>query len=423
MEYIHRIADKVLADALGRIGAVVIEGPRYCGKTTTARQVAKSEIRFDDPTLRVNYRNLASVDLNILLDGNVPRLIDEWQDIPQIWDAVKYEVDNREGHGQFILTGSVIPPDKSQILHSGVGRMTKIRMWPMSLFESGESTGEVSLGSLFDGDYSVRGVNHLTSGDIAYLICRGGWPGSIGETESNALNIARDYHTMLVDSDMSLVDNVTRSAQRVESVLRSYSRHVCTQAKITYIHKDIIANDTSSLSEDTVYSYINALKNLYVIKDIRAWNPIIRSSASVRTADTRNFCDPSFATTSLGVTPDILKYDFRAFGLLFESMCMRDLSIYAQSMDAEVYHYRDSNNLECDAVVQTRDGRWGAIEIKLGSGEQIDTAAANLIKFSNSIDTSKMRGPSFLMVLSGTAPVASNRDDGVKVVPLGCLRD
>lgn len=421
MKYLDRIADKVLNDALNRIGAVVIEGPRYCGKTTTARQKCKSEIRLDNPETRKNFIALASVDLGLLLEGEAPRLIDEWQDIPQLWEAVKYEVDNREKHGQFILTGSITPPDINQIYHSGVGRITKIKMKTMSLFESGESSGEVSLSSLFD-DTPIHGLNHLTARDLAYLICRGGWPASVGENEENALGQVRDYYSMLVESDMSRAGNVARNPVRVQSVIRSYSRHIGTQAKVTQILKDLIANDSTSVSEDTIYSYIDALKKLYVVEEVPAWNPILRSSVSIRTANTKNFSDPSIAAAALGMAPDTLLYDFRAFGLLFKSMCIRDLSIYAQFLDGNVFHYRDSNDLECDAVVQMRDGRWGAIEIKLGSDDQIDVAAKNLNKFKNLIDTEKMPGPSFLMVLSGTAPMAYKRPDGVYVVPLGCLK-
>lgn len=421
-KYMPRVADKVLRDALDCMGAVVVQGPRWCGKTTTARQIAKSEIRLDDPGTRANYEAMADVSARLLLRGDTPRLIDEWQDIPQIWDAVRHEVDDRGERGQFILTGSVTPPDKSQIRHSGVGRMTKIRMDTMSLFESGESTGEVSLGSLFGDTPSVEGANPLGVGDIAYLICRGGWPASVGMPERDALRVAKDYHGMLVETDMRRPGGVSRNPRRVEAVLRSYSRHICTQARFREIHRDVLANDSETLSEETLNSYVTALDELFVLKEIPAWCPAIRSKATVRTTRTRNFSDPSFAAASLNVTPDVLLGDFETFGLFFESMCMRDLSAYAQYLDADVFHYRDSNGLECDAVVRTGDGRWGAIEIKLGANEQVNAAAANLLKFGETVDTEKMTPPAFLAVLSGTAPYAYRRKDGVYVIPLGCLR-
>ncbi|MCD8200551.1 MAG: ATP-binding protein [Clostridia bacterium] len=421
-KYYPRIADKVLESALARIGAVVVYGPRWCGKTTTVGQMTKSEICFDDPQHAEDCRIAASTCADILLEGETPRLIDEWQEIPAIWDVVRHEVDNRDRYGQFVLAGSVKPRDTSQIFHSGVGRIIKVGMGTMTLYESGESTGEVSLSSLFEKDPAVRAVNRLTVKDLAYLVCRGGWPKTVGEPESEALKDVKDYLAVLAESDMSRADNVGRNPDRAGSLLRSYSRHVGTQAKNTLIYRDVVTNEASALSANSVISYIEALKKLFVVNEIPAWNPHTRSGAVVRTANTRNFCDPSIATASLNIAPDTLLSDFRTFVRLFKSLCLRDLSVYAHRMDADVYHYKDSYNTECDAVIQTRDGRWGAVEIRLGCGEQVNEATANLLKFKSIIDTKDIPSPSFLMVLSGTAQYGYKREDGVFVVPVGCLK-
>ncbi|MCD8200569.1 MAG: DUF4143 domain-containing protein [Clostridia bacterium] len=420
-EYIPRIADKLLADAVESKGAVLVEGPKWCGKTTTSLQLAKSSIRMDDPVLSDRYIDLFYLNPSNILNGDVPRLIDEWQILPKIWDAVRYEVDDRGKFGQFILTGSSVPADLSQLLHTGTGRIKKLRMNTMTLYESGESSGVVSLGGLFDAPETISGQNNLTSDDLAYLICRGGWPGALGITSQVALTQAYDYFDAVVSSDVSRVDGVSRDPDRARNIMRAYSRYICSQAKYTKIWSDVREIETSTLVEEVVYSYINALKNIFVIDEIPIWNPNIRSRASIRSTHVRNFCDPSVAVAALGVTPGILKNDNVTFGILFESMCMRDLKVYAQYLGGTLYHYRDSNDLECDAVIVLPDGRWGAIEVKLGINH-IDEGADNLKKFVKTVNTEAMKDPSFLMVMSGTDRFAYRRPDGVYVVPAGCLR-
>ncbi|MCD8201620.1 MAG: DUF4143 domain-containing protein [Clostridia bacterium] len=420
-EYLPRIADRLLADAMEAKGAVLIEGPKWCGKTTTASQAAKSVIHMDDPIMGANYVDMFYLDPSNILGGEVPHLIDEWQLVPKIWDAVRYEVDRRGEFNQFILTGSSVPPDLSQLIHSGAGRITKVKMKTMTLYESKDSSGVVSLESLFDTPEKISGQNELTVGDLAFLICRGGWPQAVGQTEKVALRQAYDYYNVIMESDISRVDNVSRNPNRMKAIMRSYSRNIGSQIKYAGIASDVRAVDSMSLSNETVYSYIEALKNIFVIDEIPAWNPNIRSKSAIRTTCVRNFCDQSIAVAALKVTPDILKNDLPTFGLLFESMCLRDLGIYAQYLGGDLYRYRDSSDLECDAVIVLPDGRWGAAEIKLGINH-IDEAAENLKKFRKTINTERMKEPSFLMVLSGTVQFAYRRSDGVYVVPIGCLR-
>ena len=422
--YKPRLADKTLQRKLKGKGAVLIQGPKWCGKTTTAEQMAKSILYMSKP--EDIKSNLIAADINPskLLEGDIPRLIDEWQIAPKLWDAVRFEVDHRKGMGQFILTGSAVPPDDDEIFHTGTGRFAWIKMRPMSLFESGESSGEISLKAMFDQPEQILAENKIDDIDkLAFLICRGGWPGAIDMEDEIALDQAFDYYDAVVSTDISRVDNVKRDSERAKRLMKSYARHQGTQTAYTVLRDDILANDAENLTEDTVYSYTNALRKIFVIEDMPAWNPNLRSKTAIRTSDTRYFTDPSIATASLGLGPNDLVKDLNTMGLFFETMCIRDLRVYAESIDGEVYHYHDKSGLECDAVIHLRNGSFGLIEIKLGGDHLIEEGAENLKKFSKKIDTSKMKAPAFMMVLTGTGKYAYRREDGVYVVPVGCLKD
>ncbi len=422
-EYRKRIADSILQEKLESKGAVLIEGPKWCGKTTTAVQKAASILRMDNPTDREQNLQLAKLNPLRLLRGEVPRLIDEWQLAPSLWDTVRYEVDQRGLMGQFILTGSAVPSDTDEINHSGTGRFTWLLMRPMTLYESGESSGEVSLKALFDGSRPVDGENALDIGRLAFLICRGGWPQAVDLGEKAALRQAFDYYDAVVKSDINRVDGISKNPDRVKRIMRSFARNQGTQVAATVIANDILANDTSEVNEDTVHSYLNALRKIFVVEDMQAWNPNLRSKAAIRTTDTRYYVDPSIAVASLAVGPEDLLGDLRTFGLLFETLCVRDLRVFAESLDGAVYHYRDSSGLECDAVVHLRNGMYGLVEIKLGGEDLIEEGAKSLLKLRKVLDTEKMREPSFLMVLVGVGKYAYERDDGVLVVPAGCLKN
>ena len=359
----------------------------------------------------------------MLLKGDNPRLIDEWQIIPQVWDAIRFEVDHRGEEGQFILTGSAVPASTEQIHHTGTGRFAWITMRPMSLWESGESTGEVSIRQLFEGNADIEGYNKLRIEDIAFLVCRGGWPSATAKNERAALRQAYDYYDAVVRTDISRVDEVTRSSERTKLLLRSYARSQGGQVSIGAIRKDMIDNDEESLGERTVMSYIGALKKIFVIEDMPAWNPNLRSKTAIRSAETRYFVDPSIAVAALGLGPDDLISDLETFGLLFETLCVRDLRVYADAVDGNVYHYRDKNGLECDAVLHLRNGSYGLVEIKLGGAQAIEKGVATLTALASKIDTEKMKAPSFLMVLTAVGDYAYQRKDGVYVVPVGCLKD
>lgn len=422
--YRPRLADKTLERKLKGKGAVLIQGPKWCGKTTTAEQRAKSILYISNP--EDVKSNLVAVDINPskLLEGDTPRLIDEWQIAPKLWDAVRFEVDHRKEMGQFILTGSAVPPDDDELFHTGTGRFAWIKMRPMSLFESGESTGEISLRALFEQPEQILAENKTYDIDkLAFLICRGGWPRAIDMESEIALDQAFDYFDAIVNTDISRVDNVMRNSERAKKLMKSYARHQGTQTPYTVLRDDILANDSRSLTEDTVYSYTNALRKIFVIEDMPAWNPNLRSKTAIRTSDTRYFTDPSIATASLGLGPNDLVKDLNTMGLFFETMCVRDLRVYAESLDGEVYHYRDKSGLECDTVIHLRNGSFGLIEIKLGGDHLIEEGVENLKAFSAKIDTKKMKEPAFMMVLTGTGKYAYRRKDGVYVVPVGCLRD
>lgn len=421
-EYMPRVSDKLLLEHLESKGAVLVEGAKWCGKTTSAKHLSKSAIEMDRPDMTEQYQRMAKLRPSALLEGEVPHLIDEWQLAPSLWNAVRYEVDQRDDFGQFILTGSSVPAKLDESMHTGTGRIARMKMRPMSLYESGDSNGQVSLGAMFEGS-DVEGSDDHNINDIAYFICRGGWPKAIGQTERIALKQSRDYFDAVVNDDISRVDGVKRNPERTKRLMRSYARNVSTQASIETVRDDLILNDTDTFDKETVYSYINALKKIYVIEDSHAWNPNLRSKTAIRTTDTRYFVDPSIATASLGIGPNDLINDLNLMGLIFENLCLRDLRVYADVLDGDVYHYRDKTGLECDAVVHLRSGKYGLIEIKLGGDDLINEGADNLIKLSKKIDTNKMHKPAFMMVLCGIAPFAYKREDGVFVVPISCLKD
>lgn len=420
--YKKRIADILLERKLAGKGAVLIEGPKWCGKTTTASMQAKSILDLGDSEILKESKSMIEISPRKLLEGETPRLIDEWQTLPALWDSIRNLVDKRQEVSQFILTGSSVLPEAYETTHSGTGRIGRIRMRPMSLYESEESNGRVSLKDLFEGkDFEVQ-ENSLTIDDIAFLVCRGGWPASISMRREIALDQALDYIDSVANYDIQRVDGTKRDPQRVYRLLRSYARNIAGQISYSTFKTDMMSNDTDTLSEDTVADYIKALKRLFVIEDLEAWNPNLRSKAAIRTSDTRYFVDPSIATASLGIGPDDLINDLESFGLIFETMAVRDLRVYAEALDGKLYHYRDSTGLECDTVLHRRNGTYGLIEIKLGGETRIEEGATSLKNLANKIDTTRMPNPSFMMVLIGIGKYAYRRQDGVYVVPIGCLK-
>lgn len=418
--YKKRIADGMLKEKLDAKGAVLVEGAKWCGKTTTASQLAQSILYLHDPANKEQYLKMASINPGLLLEGPTPRLIDEWQLAPQLWDAVRFEIDQRDDFGQFILTGSSTPVADMSTSHSGTGRISRMSMRPMTLWESGDSNGVIALSDLFEGQEDIAGMSSIDIIRLAYLICRGGWPKSLHPSEKISLIQAYDYYDSVVESDISLADGVQRNPQRVKLLMRAYSRCISSEVKISNIRSDMISNDSDSLSEDTIYSYISALKRIFVIEDLPAWSPNLRSKTAIRLTDKRHFVDPSIAVACLGIGPKDLINDLNTMGLFFESMCVRDLRVFAEAMDGTVYHYRDKSGLECDAVIHLRNGSYALVEVKLG-GNEIDLAAKNLLTLSYKIDTDRMKAPSFLMVLTGGS-IAYRRKDGVFVVPAGCLK-
>lgn len=422
-DYRPRIADNLLVRKLKGKGAVLLEGAKWCGKTTTAEQICKSVLYMSEPGKRNQNVQLARINPSLLLKGEKPRLIDEWQVAPLLWDAVRFESDHSRELGLFVLTGSSVPPDMSEVFHSGTGRFAWLRMRPMSLWESGESSGDVSLRNLFDGQETVAGFAAHSLEEIAFLTCRGGWPLAVDMDKETALDQAFDYVKAVEQRDIQQSDGVERDPIRVHRLLRAYARHQGTQASNASLRADLVENEGESLDTDTISSYIKALKKIFVVEDIEAWNPNLRSKTAIRTTDTRYFTDPSIATASLGIGPADLIGDLNTFGLIFETLCMRDLRVYAEALNGNVYHYRDSNGLECDAVVHLRDGRYGLIEIKLGGENLIEEGSSTLKTLADKIDTTKMEKPSFLMVLTAVGDYAYRRDDGVLVVPIGSFKD
>ena len=428
--YKKRIIDDVLRRKLAGSGAVLVEGPKWCGKTTTCEQQAKSVLYMADPVRRDRYLTQAAVDITELMKGEQPRLIDEWQDAPKFWDAIRYDVDHSVGFGHYILTGSAVPPDdrnersgKRDIVHSGTGRISRIRMLPMSLWESGESAGTVSLGDLFAGRPLGPGkAIERSLSDVAYLICRGGWPQAVNLDGDVALDQAFDYVKAVANSDISRVDGVSRDPVRARRLMRSYARLQGTQSSIPNIRRDMAMGDGHGPDDDTVSGYLNALRKIFVVEDSEAWCPALRSKAAIRTTDTRYFADPSIATASLGLGPEDLMNDIRSFGSFFETMAVRDLRVYADALNGQVCHYLDRNGLECDAVVHLRNGTSGLVEIKLGGSALIEEGAATLNALSGLVDTSRQEPVAFKMVVTATGDCAYRRTDGIVVCPISALR-
>ena len=422
--YKPRVIDEALANRLRNKGAVLVEGAKWCGKTTTCEQHAASVLYLSDPDRVSQNLQLADISPRSLLQGAEPRLIDEWQIAPKLWDAVRFEADHRDGFGHFLLTGSAVPAGMSQVHHTGTGRFAWIRMRPMSLYESGESSGAVSLRTLFSaGGEPVFAENQATLAEIAFLICRGGWPQATFLKGEDALAQSYDYLDAVVKSDISRVDGVSRNEGRARLLMRSLARHQGTQAPNSTICEDISVNGRTDLSRDTVLSYTNALKRIFVIEDCPAWSPNLRSKTAIRTSDTRYFVDPSIAAAALGVGPGDLMNDLETCGLLFETLCIRDLRVYTEALNGSVYHFRTKEGLECDAVLHLRNGSYGLVEIKLGGDRLIQEGAQTLKTIAARIDTTKMKEPAFLMVLTGASPYAYRREDGVYVVPVTALKN
>lgn len=418
MVYLPRICDKLLASELESSGAVLIEGAKWCGKTSTAQKSSRSAVFLQDPDKTASYLAAADTKPSLLLNGETPRLVDEWQMAPVLWDAVRFEVDKRNKLGQFILTGSAVPSD-NVVAHTGTGRISRLLMRPMSLFESKDSNGSVSLKDLFEGKEDIAASSDLTVEKIAYLICRGGWPAAVSQKETIALKMAANYVESVINMDVQRVDGVEKNPERVRKLLRSLARNISTMASGQTIMADMKSDD-AGISEKTLTGYLNALRRIFVVEDSPAWMPSLRSKTAIRTSPKRNFVDPSIATAVMRTNSEGLLDDFETFGFMFESLCTRDMRIYSQANDGAIFHYRDKNNLESDMIASLRDGRWAPIEVKLGN-RQIDEAAKNLLSLKSKIDTEKMGAPSFLMVITG-GEFAYRRDDGVFVVPIGCLK-
>lgn len=422
-QYRNRIADTILRRKLEGIGAILIEGPKWCGKTTTAEQVAESVLYMDEPGKKEQNIEMSNLRPQNLLLGKTPRLIDEWQVAPKLWDAVRYEVDHRGELGQFILTGSAVPPDTKEITHSGTGRFSWLTMRTMSLFESGDSNGMVSLAELFSSPEQVNGISDIDIDKLAFLVCRGGWPAAINLRDEIALERASDYYYGVVNSDINRADGIQKNPERVKRLMRSLARNQGTQAPISVISQDVYGNGEWKIDDDTTARYILALKKIFVVEDMPAWNPNLRSKTAIRTSDTRYYTDPSIAVAALGIGPRNLIDDLKTFGFLFETMAVRDLRVFADALNGSVYHYRDKSGLECDAVVALRDGTYGLVEIKLGGDKLIEEGVRSLTALKNKIDTEKMKEPAFLMVLTGVGDFAYRRKDGIYIVPIGCLKD
>jgi predicted AAA+ superfamily ATPase len=414
LEYHKRFADQALAERLQSSGAVLIEGTKGCGKTETATQIAGSVVRFDaDEQVKIKME----IDPKSVLAGTVPRLLDEWQEYPQIWNYVRREVDERKQKGQFILTGSATPDDRVR-RHSGAGRFSVIRMRPMSFFEKGWSTGEVSLAALLKGAPPASESAVFELGDLAEKITLGGWPGLIGSSAADGLRFVSDYVSLIAEVDLSKVSEKRRDPYKVTRLIQSLARNISTEAALTALSKDT-GGSGGGLDDETVAEYLSALERLMAVENLPAWNTHIRSADMLRKSPKRHFADPSMAVGALGLSVDKLTADLNYFGLLFESLVIRDLKIYAAVSGGKVFHYRDSRGLEIDAVVEYADGTWGAFEIKLGIGAA-DAAAENLLKFADKIDTEKAKAPAALAVITANG-FAHRRPDGVNVVPLSVL--
>lgn len=422
MEYIKRIIDKEIQDKLSIAGAIVIKGPKWCGKTTSAKQIAKSVLEMQNPDLQENYLELANTKPSLLLEGEKPRLIDEWQLAPKLWNAVRYSVDKTSETSQYILTGSSVPVE-DDTLHSGIGRFAFITMKSMTLYETGDSNGTISLLDILNGKTNIDGKKtDLTYEEIAYVLCRGGWPNGIKLDEKKALQIPKNYLDLLCESDISRVDGVKRNPTLTRTILKSYARQISTIDSNKALYEDIQAN-YSDTSERTIMDYIDTLKKLYIIEEIEAWNPNIRSKTSIRTAPKKTMVDPSLAVAALGCSPKELMLDIKTFGLLFENLVSRDLSVYVNSIGGYLNHYRDRFGLECDNVIHFDNGKYALVEVKLG-GAKIKEAEEHLNTLKNLImeNEPKLGAPEFLMVITGT-DLAYTTETGVLIVPIGCLKD
>ena len=418
--YLPRLCDVELQMALKSSGAVLIEGAKWCGKTSTATHASESVVYLQDPDHARAYQAIADTKPSLLLKGTTPRLLDEWQVAPVLWDAVRFEVDQRTEPGQFILTGSAVPME-SETAHTGTGRISRIKMRTMSLFESKESNGQISLSALFAGKQEdIGALSDLTIEKMAFILCRGGWPASISIEGIPACRMAIDYVEAIINQDVSRVDNVEKNPERVRLLLRSLARNISTTSTFQTIRKDMEATDIG-LSDKTIQTYMNALRRIFVIEDLPAWAPSLRSKTAIRTSEKRHFVDPSIATAVLRTNPNGILADFTFFGFLFEALCTRDIRIYAQAIDGDVFHYRDKSGLETDLIVRLRDGRWAAIEVKLGT-KQIEEAAKNLLTLKSKINEESMGKESFLMILTG-GQYAYQRKDGIWIVPIGCLKN
>lgn len=421
-EYKKRIADEILRKRLGAIGAVLIEGPKWCGKTTTAMQQANSILFMQDSSNAAMINQMADIGPKLLLEGDTPRLLDEWQVAPELWDAVRFEVDMRNAPGQFILTGSAVPMLKSTA-HTGTGRIWRMTMRPMSLYESGDSTGEVSLEALFLGEFNDTVKNKLDFDDISYLICRGGWPMAMQQTKEDALMNAYAYYDGIVNSDLSRADGVLRNPQNVDLLLRSYARMIGSQSTLTNIRADMKTVDEQELDINTVRSYIETLKKIFVVEELSGWNPNIRSKNAIRTSPTRYFVDPSIAVAALNLGPGNLANDLNTMGFFFENMCIRDLRVYADGLNGSLYKYRDKYGLECDAVLTLRNGQYALIEIKLGGTKAVEEGAEALNKLEKLITEKGYNPPTFKMIITGNNPYGYRRKDGIYQIPIGCLKN
>ena len=416
--YLPRLVDGLLKDELEAFGGVLITGPKWCGKTTTGLNQANSTLFLQNPDEREQNLKLADIKPSLLLAGDNPRLIDEWQDAPQLWDAVRFSVDQRGETGLYILTGSTTI-DESFIAHSGTGRISRLKMRTMSLFESGDSNGEVGVSDLLKGR-EIAGHSPHTIEDIANFIVGGGWPASVKKTQDVKQRQVAGYCKSIINTEISTSDGVQRDSEKVYQVLRSYSRHISTQATIQTITHDVTKN-FDSINRKTVGEYLEALQKIFVIEDLQAWSPKLRSKTVISTNATRHFVDPAIAAYFLDANPQDLLNDLQTMGLLFESLVIRDLRVYTESLDGRVYHYRDHSGQEADAVLHFKNGQWGAIEVKLGN-KAIEEGAESLKRFAHRIDQDSMNQPSFLAVITGTG-YAYRREDGVYVLPIGCLRN
>lgn len=425
-QYKHRILDDVIAERLQSVGAVLVEGAKWCGKTTMCEKHCRSALYMSDTDRREHYLSMAQTEIGNLLEGENPRLIDEWQDVPKFWDAIRHRVDHRDGFGQFVLTGSSVIPEmkKKEIHHSGTGRYSWLKMRPMTLWESEESSGEVSLSALFEGqEFNSARAKECSLTEMATVICRGGWPQSVGRTGASAIRVVRDYYKAVTESDVSRFDEIPRDPDRVRNLLRSYARLQGTQSSLAAIRQDMTAHEARTLSEDTIHSYLKALRGIFVVEDMPAWSPELRAKTSVRTSDTRYFTDPSIAATALGVTPCDLMDDLRSYGYFFEGLAVRDLRVYMDALDGDVRRYHDKTGLECDAVLHTWSGEFALVEVKLGGSGPIEEGVASLSKLSALIADKGMRRPKFMMVLTAVGEFAYRRpDDGIVVCPLSALR-